>query len=475
MRLYRGRKIGVIFQDPMTSLDPLFTISDQLCETLGCLRPGCDKHAAALALLRDVGIPNAENRLHDFPHQFSGGMRQRVVIALALAGEPELLIADEPTTSLDVSVQSQILSLLRSQASNQKKGVLLISHDMGVIAQISDTIAVMRDGRVVESGPAKKLLRQPKSDYARLLFAAVPPTDRKLDRFVSFSGQNGEHDNLLDKRRRNILDTWPQAPPADPLLEVASIGKSFGGGWFAGGGEEAIKSASFRVASGESLGLVGESGSGKTTIARIVCGLTRPDRGDVRIDGQSVLGAKHSGKRRRAVQMIFQNPYSSLNPRMRVGRIIAEPMRLLDLPADGNERDRRVGNLLSLTGLPADISRRYPHEFSGGQRQRIAIARALASQPRLLICDEPTSSLDVSIQAQILNLLKDLQEELGLAMLFISHDLPVVRQMCDRIGVLRKGELLEIRPTEELFQSPRHAYTKMLLDLMPRYSPPDTQ
>lgn len=461
MQRLRGRQIGVIFQDPLTSLDPLFSVVDQLTETLRLRIPAAVARAEAIELLNQVGIPEPEKRANDYPHQFSGGMRQRVVIALALAGEPQLLIADEPTTALDVSVQSQILTLLRRQAAERRLGILLISHDMGVIAQTSDAIAVMKDGEITDFGRTSDILHNPRSQYARRLFAAVPPADRTVRRF---SGIGDDERNITNEAA--LASSWRRAPSAGDLLEIRAVEKSFGSGRLSGGRlTHALRGVSFSLAAGESLGLVGESGSGKTTIARVACGLTPINAGEVRFAGAPVTGV--AGAVANGMQMIFQDPYSSLNPRMRIEDIIAEPLRLQKTPKQ--LRVRKVSELLSLVRMPDDCRRRYPYEFSGGQRQRIAIARALATTPRLLICDEPTSALDVSIQAQILNLLKDLQETCGLSLLFISHDLPVIRQMCDRIGVLRYGELLEIQKTDALFSAPQHEYTRLLLDLMPKF------
>lgn len=455
MRKIRGRKIGSIFQDPLTSLDPLFTVADQLSGTLRRHRPqlsAATARAEAIDLLREVGLENAAERADDYPHQFSGGMRQRVVIALALAGNPQLLLADEPTTALDVSLQARILKLLRREAASRGIGVVLVTHDMGVVAQTADRVEIMRRGRIVESGVAGKVLQNPRHEYSQMLLAAVPPPDRKLHRFNLPGASNGGA----------VSFAAPAAPPTQGnLLEISAIRKTFGG-------KTAVEDVGFSIAAGESLGLMGESGSGKTTISRIIAGLALPDSGRVVFAGQDFSGRK--SRVRRGMQMIFQDPYSSLNPRLRAGFTVAEPL-LASGKTTRKEAEQRAREMLELVGLPPEAAQKWPHEFSGGQRQRIAIARALITSPRLLLCDEPTSALDVSIQAQILNLIKDLQEQLGLAMLFISHDLPVVRQMCDRIGVLKNGRLIELRPTEELFESPQTEYTSELLQLIPRISP----
>ncbi|MEM6386427.1 MAG: ABC transporter ATP-binding protein [Pseudomonadota bacterium] len=472
MRALRGKTISMIFQDPLTSLNPLFTVGAQLVETITEHLDLSDKAARVRAreLLERVGIPDAATRLDQYPHQFSGGMRQRVVIALALCSEPDVIIADEPTTALDVSIQKQILDLIRSLAEERQVGVILITHDMGVIAETTDTVTVMYMGEVVESGPTAEVLGNPRHDYTRSLIAAVPRPDRKVERFPQISYGGRETRFAIEELARD----WPATPvPEGPLVEARSLEKRF----VARGALlpsmrqyfTAVDHVSFDIRPGEVFGLVGESGSGKSTIARMIAGLYPLDGGEVVFDGTTVTGADASTLNafRRQIQMIFQDPFSSLNPRHRVDAIVAEPALHLGVIPKAEVGDR-VRDLLEKVGLGADAALKYPHEFSGGQRQRISIARALATQPRFLICDEPTSALDVSIQAQILNILKDLQQHLGLTMLFISHDLPVVRQMCNRVGVLRGGQLVELQATEALFADPQQAYTKELLRLMPK-------
>ena len=477
MRAFRGRRIGAIFQDPLTSLDPLFTVADQLSETLRCHRPGLSSGEArkeSVNLLREVGVADAERRAGDYPHQFSGGMRQRVVIALALAGGPDLLVADEPTTALDVSVQARILKLLRRQTAERGVGVMLITHDMGVVAETADRVAVMRGGEIVESAPASELFRRPRHPYTRALLAAVPPADRKLRRFQLPADDRPESDRLDHESRRDRLMQTRTRPDdsgnhSGTLLEVRGLRKTFGGGFFSRAARTlAVDEVNFAVNAGESFGLVGESGSGKSTVARIIAGLTVPDSGSVVFAGRDLSEPRARADSRRAMQMIFQDPYSSLNPRLRVGFSVAEPLLIHERGLARAQVAAKVDDLLALVGLPPESAEKWPHEFSGGQRQRIAVARALATAPKLLICDEPTSSLDVSVQARILNLMKDLQERLGLALLFISHDLPVVRQMCDRVGVLKNGRLLECRKTDDLFSSPQTDYAAELLKLVPR-------
>ena len=477
MRRLRGAKISMIFQDPLTSLDPLRTIAEQLTTTIRTHLPvdEAEARARAIRLMGEVGIPDPERRIDHYPHQFSGGMRQRVVIALALCAEPDVIIADEPTTALDVSIQAQILDLLRSLVKESGAGMLIITHDMGVIAEIADRVAVMYRGEVVETGPTAKILGDPDHEYTRSLISAVPRPDVKLDRFPLV-----EHIEAGGTRRSLDLKTHWLGRHRDydafdgPLVAVRDLGMIFHLGSLFGGGRQevrAVDGVSFDIRPGETFGLVGESGSGKSTIARLITGIYKPTAGEIRFAGTDLakLGSRRELNRyRRQMQMIFQDPYSSVNPRMTVRDIVAEPIRFHKLAGSRRETRQIVDDLLDHVGLGRRAAAKYPHEFSGGQRQRISIARALATRPRFLICDEPTSALDVSIQAQILNLLKDLQDELGLTMLFISHDLPVIRQMCDRVAVLRGGKVMEIAATEDLFERPQHDYTKHLMALMPR-------
>lgn len=481
MRKVRGDRIGMIFQDPQTSLNPLLRIGEQLTETIKKSLAVSDKeaHERALDLLVAVGITQPEARLKAYPHQFSGGMRQRVVIALALAGEPELIIADEPTTALDVSIQAQILDLIKDLCKTRNLGVIIVTHDIGVIANIADRVAVMYRGEIVESGPVNQILNSPQHPYTTSLIAAVPPTDRKLHRFNSVDYIDGSNSSN-ETRRIDVSTHWlgeqtHLKSPDDIAVSVENLKLSFvlENAIFKRNRKtlQAVDDVSFSITDGETFGLVGESGSGKSTVARLIVGLHKPQSGRIRVMGNEVELHKQDEKSlaaRRALQMIFQDPYSSLNGRLKVLDIVAEPIRFFKMASSEKQTRSIVQDLLDHVGLGAAAAMRYPHEFSGGQRQRISIARALASRPRILICDEPTSALDVSIQAQILNLLKDLQEELGLTMLFISHDLPVVRQMCDKVAVMRSGAICEIAETETLFESPQHEYTKHLLELMPK-------
>ena len=470
---YRGKKIGLIFQDPQTSLNPILTIGEQLIETIQTHLElnKVEAKTKAINLLKEVGIKDAENRFDNYPHQFSGGMRQRVVISLSLCCEPELLIADEPTTALDVSIQSQILELIKKLTKERNLAVILITHDMGVIAETADRVAVMKNGNIVEIGLTKEILTKPKKTYTKSLVSSVPPTNKKISRFVIIEKEN----NINKENNLKILNRWTKKEiTKQDLIQVTNLSKSFDDNFFTESSKNsvmAVNDVSFNIREGESFGLVGESGSGKSTIAKMIVNLFKPSTGDIFFDDICITKIKHKSemmKFRRQIQMIFQDPYSSLNGRLKVKDIVSEPIKLHNPSISRNDLDRYVFDLLESVELTQNSADRYPHEFSGGQRQRISIARALATQPRLLVCDEPTSALDVSIQAQILNLLKDIQEQLNLTILFISHDLPVVRQMCDRIGVLRDGKLCEVSDTEDLFLKPQHGYTKELLRLMPK-------
>jgi peptide/nickel transport system ATP-binding protein len=467
----RGRRIGMIFQDPLTALSPVVSVGRQLLRAikLSTGLTGRPARARALELFEEVGIPDPPIRLKQYPHQFSGGMRQRVVIAIALAGDPDLLIADEPTTALDVSIQAEVLRLLQRLGREHDAGIILVTHDMAVINEVADRVAVMRHGRLVEFAAKTEILGAPKQDYTRALIRAVPRTDVTLDRFELVGDGTAPEPGALD---------WSARPEATdrPVVEVRDLDVTFLTGkalmpsartWL-----KAVDGVSFDILQGETFGLVGESGSGKSTVARVICGLETPSGGRVRFQGHD-LGRLRSDPSLRAVrlsmQMIFQDPFSSLNPRQRVGALLMEPLRVHRL-AEGDAARDLVASLLRRVGMRAEDGGKLPHQFSGGQRQRICIARALAMRPAFLICDEPTSALDVSVQAQVLNLLKDLQRDLGLTMLFISHDLAVIRQMCDRVAVMQRGELCELAETEALFNAPSHDYTRRLLSLMPKFA-----
>ena len=489
----RGSRISMIFQDPQTSLNPLLTIAEQLVETI---RQHSDiSHDAAreraIALLKETGLQDVEQRFHDYPHQFSGGMRQRVVIALALCTDPELIIADEPTTALDVSVQKQILQLIRELCDKRKVGIILITHDIGVISEITDRVTVLRNGRVVESGATKDVLGNPQEEYTQALMAAVPRLDKRLHRFKNIVAADKEISGdaewrveeasaelaskwLLGSRNQISSDTIvskdEQKSDASPILEISNLDVTFHSerpGWFSRDeGFKALQGINFTMQRGEVLGVVGESGSGKSTLAKAIVGLVDPSAGNMTFnDNLLPPGGKRPRQHpvRRQIQMVFQDPYSSPNNRQTVEQIIAEPIRFYGLATKRREIRRLVASVLELVEMPQRAMLKYPHQFSGGQRQRIAVARALVARPEFLICDEPTSALDVSIQAQILNLLKDLQEAFGLSILFISHNLAVVRQMADRVIVLRHGELIETAETEAFFAGPEHEYSRQLL------------
>ena len=479
VRTIRGKKIGFIFQDPQTSLNPLFTIKDQLVETIQT-HTDLDYNKAlekSIKLLTEVGIENPYKRINDYPHQFSGGMRQRVVIALAISCEPDLLIADEPTTALDVSIQFKILNLLKKLTLDRNLGVLIITHDIGVIAEITDKVIIMRYGKIVEYGKTHQVLSKPASIECKSLVMSVPPANKKIDRFKLLSPEGEQIIDTSLNLTNNIIKNWKIRDLSNKkLLDFINVTKVFDGIKILSTKDaddkiQALDNVSFSIFEGESFGLVGESGSGKSTIAKIISGLLPPSKGEVKFENISLFDPKNKlkiKKFRGQIQMIFQDPYSSLNPRFNIKDIISEPIKFFQKNIDHYSLDQNVNDLIDIVGISRTSLERFPHEFSGGQRQRISIARALATKPRLLICDEPTSALDVTIQAQVLNLLKDLQEQLNLTILFISHDLPVIRQMCDRVAILKKGCICEINQTESIFNNPKNLYTKELLRLMPK-------
>jgi len=476
LRRIRGRRIGCIFQDPLTSLNPVYSIGRHLVETLRTHLPmtESDAQARALALLEEVEIPQARARLQQYPHQLSGGMRQRVAIALALCAEPDLIIADEPTTALDVSVQAQIIALLRRVCRERHAAALLITHDMGVIAETADCVMVMRAGRVLETGSVQQVLSAPRDPYTQVLMAAIPSVKTRLPR-LPVPALADARDASPALAASSVPASAASSAPA--LVQVSDLCKQFdlSGGvlarWFARTGQrtlQAVDHVSFTIRPGRTFGLVGESGSGKSTVARIIAGLTTPTSGSVHLGGidQHSAQAKTALMRQR-LQMIFQDPYASLNPRWTVYALIAEPLRVLGLSHSHDDTAERVRQALIRVRLAPDDARKYPHQFSGGQRQRIAIARALASQPQFIICDEPTSALDVSVQAQVLNLMRDLQDEFGLTYLLISHNLAVIRFMCDDIGVMQRGRLLEVGEAQAVLDAPQHDYTRALLAAVP--------
>jgi len=481
MRRIRGRRIGLVVQDTQAALDPLCTVGRHLTETITTHLPVDRREARARAIeaLRSVGITGPELRLGHYPHQFSGGMRQRLVVALAICAKPELVIADEPTTNLDAPRKRQILDLLGALCRDHEMGLILVSHDIGLVGAVADRVMVMRRGRIVEAGAAGDVLGNPMQPYTRELIRAVPPARRRqrlLPRAEAPVAAEGSASVALAK-------AWLVAgrrfePSGLPLLELDEVTMTFvlRRSWLASRrrSERAVDRVTLEIQPGEMFGLVGESGSGKSTLARIASGLYQPVSGKVRFAGadlQATLAGRGGLEVRRQVQMVFQDPFSSLDARWRVLDIIAEPIRLHGLTGGPAETRDVVRGLFGYVGLDAHASDRYPHQFSAGQRQRIALARALAARPRFLICDEPTSALDVVSQEIILRLLAALRQELGMTVLLISHDLAVIRQTCDRVAVMRAGRLCEIAATETLFEHPQHPYTRELLALLPRDLP----
>ncbi|MEM6323682.1 MAG: ABC transporter ATP-binding protein [Pseudomonadota bacterium] len=443
LRKLRGEKMAMIFQEPMTALNPVLRVGDQIGEMLEIhtSMTGAERKARALETMRDVSLPDPEKMYRSYPHQLSGGQRQRIMIAMALALEPQLLIADEPTTALDVTTQAQILALIKDIQTRKGMGVMFITHDFGVVAEIADRVAVMKHGRVVEQGDVASVLGAPKDPYTQKLIAAVPSMEP------------------------------PERPPVsgDAALATADLVKTYGNAGLLGTGRvvKAVRDVDLVVRRGETLGVVGESGSGKSTVARCVMRLIDPTSGQVLIDGENIASL-HEGQlraHRRDIQIVFQDPYRSLNPRRTVGQSIVEgPVNFGTSLAAATER---AADLMQIVGLSRDALDRFPHQFSGGQRQRICIARALAMEPAILVADEAVSALDVSVQAQVLDLLDDVRKRFDLAMLFITHDLRVAAQICDRIMVMNKGEVVETGATVDVFASPTHSYTRALLAAAP--------
>jgi peptide/nickel transport system ATP-binding protein len=518
MRAVRGNRIGMIFQDPMTSLNPRQRIGDQVAETVLLHRDATRAQARtrAVEVLDLVGLPRASERLDAYPHQLSGGMRQRVVIAMALACEPELLIADEPTTALDATIQRQILELIDGLRARLGMALILVTHDLGVIAGHTDRVAVMYAGKVVETSGTRELFTAPRHPYTEALFRALPDNvepDRRLYavpglppnlahppagcRFAPRCGYatdecrasepeltSGAHSfacfHPLDRARRAVTNPAAPAvaaPESTPLLEAEHLVRDFpvtGGGLLRRkiGAVSAVADVSLRVRYGETFGLVGESGCGKSTIARLLVAADTPTSGSITFDGAPITGQspRQLRARRRDFQLMFQDPYSSLDPRMRVRSIVGEPLAIQHR-GSSSEQDKAVAALLDEVGLPASALGKFPREFSGGQRQRIGLARALALRPKLIVADEPVSALDVSVQAQILNLMRELQHEHQLSYVFISHDLSVVRYLSDTIGVMYLGKLVETGPTEQVYNTPAHPYTRALIDTIPVADP----
>lgn len=470
MRFTRGRDIGMIFQEPMTSLNPVFTIGEQLTEGLR-EHEGLSKAAAAkraVELMREVRIPEPERRLGQYPHELSGGMRQRIVIAMAMACKPRLLIADEPTTALDVTIQAEILALINRLKRETGMAVMFITHDMAVVAQMADRVVVMYKGRKVEEGPVDEIFQTPKHDYTKALLAAVP-------RLGEMKGKaSPERFRLI-----GVEETGANAPvvaDARVLLDVKNLVARFpvkkGLLRRTVANVHAVEDVSFSLKFGQTLSLVGESGCGKSTCGRAILRLIEPISGKVSLDGVDIAGLNHSDLRlvRRNMQMVFQDPFASLNPQMRLMDQVAEPMLNFGI-GNANERQDRVAQLFDRVELPRSFMKRFPHEMSGGQRQRIAIARALALNPKLIIADEAVSALDVSVQAQVLNLFLELQAELGVSILFISHDMAVVERVSHNVAVMYLGRIVELGSRAQVFENPHHAYTRSLLSAIPVADP----
>lgn len=478
MRKICGKDIAMIFQEPMSSLNPVFTVGNQIAEVL-CLHMGLNRKQArqrVLELLKEVGIPSPEIKIDAYPNQLSGGQQQRVMIAMAIACEPKLLIADEPTTALDVTIQKQIIDLLESLRKRRQMSMLFITHDLALVGEIADKVIVMRHGEIREQGAAEQVLEQPKDVYTRALLYCRPQISQRPYRLPVTSDFMCQEDNILIEKSFDASEI-PQRKRGlngdeQIILEVKDLKKSFYSrkGLFGKEEFQAVKGVSFKLAKGKTLGLVGESGSGKTTVGLLLMRLHQASGGQAFIEGKDILSLteKEFAKYQRKIQIIFQNPYASLNPRFTVGQILLEPMQIHNIGKDDAERKQIALGLLERVNLPEQAYYRYPHEFSGGQRQRIAIARCLTLKPEILICDESVSALDVSVQAQVLNLLQDLQDEFGLSYIFISHDLSVVKYISDQVMVMNHGEVVEIANSDELYAHPQHDYTKRLLQAIPQ-------
>ena len=466
LQTLRGKEIACVFQDPMSSLNPVFTVGAQMAEPLQ-RHLGMGRRAAlerAEALLNEVGIPEPRRRLASYPHELSGGQQQRVMIAMALACEPKLLIADEPTTALDVTIQRQILELIARLQQRHRMSVLFISHDLAVVGEIAAQVVVMRQGTVREQGPVAQIFRAPQDAYTKALLACRP----------GLAGASARLPVIDDhiEGRAPARQAKPKDPNAPVVLQVRSLAKSFflREGLFGRREFKAVRDVSFDLRRGHTLGVVGESGSGKTTMGLTLLRLHEPTAGEVLFDGRNLLTMNDAERQsmRRRIQIVFQNPYASLNPRFTIGQTLTEPMAIHGIGANQDERERRARALLAQVGLDDSALGKYPHEFSGGQRQRIAIARCLTMEPEVLVLDEAVSALDVSVQAQVLNLLKDLQDDLGLAYVFISHDLAVVRFLSDDVLVMKDGEVIEQASAQQIMAAPAQEYTRRLLGAIPR-------
>jgi peptide/nickel transport system ATP-binding protein len=471
MRQIRGKEISVIFQEPMSSLNPVFSVGNQVSEVLR-LHMGMSKSQAwkrSEELLNEVGIPNPKLRMNSYPHELSGGQQQRVMIAMAIACEPKLLIADEPTTALDVTIQKQILDLIAKLQLSHHMSVLFITHDLAVVGEIADTVVVMQNGEIKEQGTAKQIFETPQHPYTKALLMCRPNVSKRpmrlpvIEDFMGTAGLQPEH---LAQRTRGYTND------DEIVLEVKNLAKHFQlkEGLFKKRDVPAVKDATFKLARGKTLGLVGESGSGKTTVGLTLMRLHSASGGEVLFDGVDLLklSEKDFMKYKRRIQIIFQNPYASLNPRFTVGQILLEPMTIHKIGRDEQERVQMAMVLLKRVGMPEVSFYKYPHEFSGGQRQRIAIARCLTMKPDVLICDESVSALDVSVQAQVLNLLQDLQDEYKMSYIFISHDLAVVKYISDQVMVMSDGDVVEVANSDEIYLNPKQEYTKKLLGSIPK-------
>lgn len=465
-----GKDIAMIFQEPMSSLNPVFTVGFQVGEVLRRHMGMNAQQARArtLELLAEVGIPDPAQKIDAYPSQMSGGQQQRVMIAMAIACEPQLLIADEPTTALDVTIQKQIMDLIARLQKKHRMSVLFITHDLGLVSEIADRVIVMRHGEVREEGAAAQVFGAPADAYTRALLHCRPKLDERplrLPVIDDYLEGRFTPDAQLPQRTRGT------APGDQPLLEVRNLAKSFWlrEGLFRKREFQAVKDVSFTLARGKTLGVVGESGSGKTTVGLTLLRLHRATGGSAMFGGRDLLAMSDRDYQayKRRIQIIFQNPYASLNPRFTVGQILLEPMRIHRIGADDAERIGMAHELLRRVGLPEQAFHRYPHEFSGGQRQRIAIARCLTMKPEILVCDESVSALDVSVQAQVLNLLQDLQDEYGMSYIFISHDLSVVKYIADQVMVMHHGSVVEMADSDALYRDPQHAYTRSLLAAIP--------